>query len=154
MPEIDMTVAADDGTLLAGTLTLPSGPGPHPAVLLLHGSGPLERDGNTPKLVMDLGRPMADALAAAGIATPRYDRRGAGATPATGGPPASPATLRTPPRPCAPWPPPDLRADAVGVVGHGEGSEPRPRDAGPDHRRADGGAAHGRRPPVDGRAGL
>lgn len=58
-----MTVAADGGTPLAGTLTLPSGPGPHPAVLLLHGSGPLDRDGNTPKLVMDLGRPMADALA-------------------------------------------------------------------------------------------
>lgn len=76
-----MTVAADGGTPLAGTLTLPSGPGPHPAVLLLHGSGPLDRDGNAPKLVMDLGRPMADALAAAGIATLRYDRRGAGATP-------------------------------------------------------------------------
>ncbi|MFE9056190.1 alpha/beta hydrolase family protein [Streptomyces mutabilis] len=123
MPEIDMTVAADDGTPLAGTLTLPSGPGPHPAVLLLHGSGPLDRDGNTPKLVMDLGRPMADALAAAGIATLRYDRRGAGATPGdwraagfTGNREDAAAALR------ALAARPDVRAGAVGVVGHSEGA--------------------------------
>ncbi|WP_428834670.1 alpha/beta hydrolase family protein, partial [Nonomuraea maheshkhaliensis] len=76
MPEIDMTVTADDGTPLGGTLTLPAGPGPYPAVLLLHGSGPLDRDGNTRKAAMNFGRPLADALAAAGIATLRYDPRG------------------------------------------------------------------------------
>ncbi|MER7036077.1 alpha/beta hydrolase family protein, partial [Streptomyces albidoflavus] len=81
MPDIDMTVTADDGASLAGSLTLPTGPGPHPAVLLLHGSGPLDRDGNAPKLPVNLARPVAEALAARGIATLRYDRRGAGATP-------------------------------------------------------------------------
>ncbi|MCZ4637974.1 alpha/beta hydrolase, partial [Streptomyces rubrogriseus] len=77
MPETDLTVTADDGTSLAGTLSLPAGPGPHPAVLLLHGSGPLDREGNTPRLPLNLGRPLADALAAAGVAALRYDRRGA-----------------------------------------------------------------------------
>ena len=47
MRDVDMTATADDGLPLAGTLTLPAGPGPHPAVLLLHGSGPLDRDANT-----------------------------------------------------------------------------------------------------------
>ncbi|NEE26403.1 alpha/beta hydrolase, partial [Streptomyces sp. SID7982] len=76
MRDIDMTVTADDGTPLAGTLTLPAGPGPHPAVVLLHGSGPLDREGNSPQLRMELARPVAGALAARGIATLRYDRRG------------------------------------------------------------------------------
>ncbi|MFE4695386.1 alpha/beta hydrolase family protein [Streptomyces sp. NPDC056749] len=123
MPDIDMTVAADDGTPLAGTLTLPAGPSPHPAVLLLHGSGPLDRDGNTPKLVMDLARPMAEALAAAGIATLRYDRRGAGSTPGdwrasgfTDNREDAAAALR------ALAARPDIRAEAVGVVGHSEGA--------------------------------
>ncbi|MFD6282065.1 alpha/beta hydrolase family protein, partial [Streptomyces sp. NPDC060209] len=123
MPNVDMTVTADDGTSLAGTLTLPAGPGPHPAVLLLHGSGPLDRDGNTPKLTMNLGRPVAETLAARGIATLRYDRRGAGANlgdwRAAGFTDnrrdAAAALLALAGRS-------DIRADAVGVVGHSEGS--------------------------------
>lgn len=118
-----MTVAADDGTPLAGTLTLPAGSVPHPAVLLLHGSGPLDRDGNTPGLMMDLGRPVAEALAAAGIATLRYDRRGAGSTPGdwrasgfTDNRQDAAAALR------ALAARPDVRADAVGVIGHSEGA--------------------------------
>lgn len=118
-----MTVAADDGTPLAGTLTLPAGPAPYPAVLLLHGSGPLDRDGNTPKLMMNLGRPVAETLAAAGIATLRYDRRGAGSTPGdwraagfTDNRRDAAAALR------ALAARPDIRADAVGVIGHSEGA--------------------------------
>ncbi|MFC7469887.1 hypothetical protein ACFQVA_23525 [Actinomadura keratinilytica] len=87
------------------TLTLPPGPGPHPAALLLHGSGPLDRDGNTPKLRMDLARPLATALAARGIATFRHDRRGTGATPGDWRTPASPTTAATPWPPYAPSPP-------------------------------------------------
>ncbi|MEU7752332.1 hypothetical protein [Micromonospora sp. NPDC049171] len=75
-----MTAVADDGLPLVGTLTLPVGPGPHPAVLLLHGSGRLDRDSNTARLRMELGPPLAKSLANAGIATLRYDRRGVGAT--------------------------------------------------------------------------
>ncbi|MFJ8825420.1 alpha/beta hydrolase [Streptomyces sp. NPDC102467] len=123
MPDIDMTVTADDGTPLAGTLTLPPGPGPHPAVLLLHGSGPLDRDGNTPKLRMNLGRPLADALAAAGTATLRYDRRGVAGTPGAWQAAGfddnrrdAAAALR------ALAARPDTRADALAVVGHSEGA--------------------------------
>ncbi|GAA1018634.1 acyl-CoA thioester hydrolase [Acrocarpospora pleiomorpha] len=104
-------------------MTLPSGRGPHPAVLLLHGSGRLDRDANTSRLRMSLGPPLAAALAERGIATLRYDRRGVGATPgdwlATGFTDNlrdATAALRT----LAARP--DIRADAIGVVGHSEGA--------------------------------
>ncbi|MFG2584491.1 alpha/beta hydrolase family protein [Streptomyces malaysiensis] len=123
MPDIDMTVTADDQTPMAGTLTLPVGSGPHPAVLLLHGSGPLDREGNTRKVRMNLGRPLAAALAAEGVAVLRYDRRGAGATPgawrATGftdNYEDAAAALR------ALADHPTVRPDAVGVIGHSEGA--------------------------------
>ncbi|MEO8994414.1 MAG: alpha/beta fold hydrolase [Rhodanobacter sp.] len=58
---------------LPGTLTLPHGDGPFPAVLLLAGSGPNDRDEtigpNKPF------RDVAQGLAAAGIASLRYDKR-------------------------------------------------------------------------------
>ncbi|WP_093761266.1 alpha/beta hydrolase family protein [Streptomyces sp. BpilaLS-43] len=123
MPDIDMTVPADDGTSLAGTLTLPAGPGPHPAVLLLHGSGPLDRDGNAPKLRVNLARPVAEALAARGIATLRYDRRGVGATPGdwrTAGFTDNRRDAAAAVRALADRA--DVHADAIGVIGHSEGS--------------------------------
>jgi pimeloyl-ACP methyl ester carboxylesterase len=123
MREVDMTATADDGLPLVGTLTLPAGPGPHPAVLLLHGSGRLDRDANTGRLRMELGPPLAAALAKDGIATLRYDRRGVGATSgdwrATGfadNRRDAAAALR------ALAGRPDIRADAIGVVGHSEGA--------------------------------
>lgn len=118
-----MTVTADDGIPLAGTLTLPAGRGPHPAVLLLHGSGPLDRDGNTPKLPTNLGPSLASALAAEGIGTLRYDRRGVGATPGdwqTTGFAGNRQDAATAVRALAEHP--AVRADAVGVVGHSEGA--------------------------------
>ncbi|WP_420707783.1 alpha/beta hydrolase family protein [Streptomyces sp. NRRL F-5135] len=118
-----MTVTTADGTALAGTLTLPTGPGPHPAVLLLHGSGPLDRDGNTRKVPVNLGPPLAEALAAAGIATLRYDRRGVGATPGTwraSGFTDNYQDAATALRALAAHP--AVRPEAVGVVGHSEGA--------------------------------
>ncbi|MES3023256.1 MAG: alpha/beta fold hydrolase [Pseudomonadota bacterium] len=59
---------------LAGTLTLPQGKGPFPAVVLVHGSGPVNRDEEVFK-----HRPFliwADHLARHGIAVLRYDKRG------------------------------------------------------------------------------
>ncbi len=65
-----------NGVKLAGTLTLPSGAGPFPAVLLLTGSGAQNRDeevfGHKPFLVI------ADHLTRAGIAVLRMDDRGIG----------------------------------------------------------------------------
>ena len=79
--EAELTVPADDGVGLAGTLTRPAGPGPHPAVLLLPGSGRVDRDSNAGRLRMNLGPALAAELARHGIASYRYDRRGAGKTP-------------------------------------------------------------------------
>ena len=64
------------GVVLAGTLTLPRGPGPFPAVVLVSGSGQQDRDqtiaDHKPFLVI------ADALTRAGVAVLRYDDRGVG----------------------------------------------------------------------------
>jgi hypothetical protein len=61
---------------LAGTLTLPDAPARHPAVILLQGSGPLNRDeeafGMKPFIII------ADFFARNGIAVLRYDSRGVG----------------------------------------------------------------------------
>lgn len=61
---------------LAGTLTLPAGPGPHPAAVLISGSGPQDRNeevfGHRPFLVL------ADYLTRLGVAVLRYDDRGWG----------------------------------------------------------------------------
>ncbi|MER7010686.1 alpha/beta hydrolase [Saccharopolyspora sp. NPDC000359] len=118
-----MTATADDGLPLAGTLTLPTGPGPHPAVLLLHGSGQVDRDSNARGLRLELGPPLAAALAEAGIAALRYDRRGVGATPGTWRTTGFADTARDAAaalRALAARP--EVREDAVGVVGHSEGA--------------------------------
>jgi alpha-beta hydrolase superfamily lysophospholipase len=75
--ERDITFASGDLTL-AGTVATPEGEGPFPGVLFLHGSGPVDRDGNAPGLKMDAYRQLAQALAGRGIASLRYDKRGTG----------------------------------------------------------------------------
>lgn len=69
---------AGAGVRLAGTLTTPAGPGPFPAVVLVTGSGPQNRDeeilGHKPFLVI------ANYLAERGIASLRYDDRGVGSS--------------------------------------------------------------------------
>jgi len=105
---------------LAGTFTIPQGQGPFPAVVLVHGSGSIDRDGNVfgHKTLLVL----ADHLSRQGIAVLRYDKRGVGKS---GGKLKEATTL-------------DLAADAeaavrflrsrsevdgkrIGVVGHSEG---------------------------------
>ncbi len=58
---------------LAGTLKIPLTDGPHPAVILLHGSGPQLRDHADLQF-------MADFFALNGIAVLAYDKRGTGAS--------------------------------------------------------------------------
>ena len=64
------------GVTLAGTLTIPDGDGPHPAAVMITGSGPQDRDetifGHKPFFVI------ADDLARRGIAVLRFDDRGTG----------------------------------------------------------------------------
>jgi pimeloyl-ACP methyl ester carboxylesterase len=64
---------------LAGTFAGP-GPGapPGPAVLILVGSGPTDRDGNGQYVSTDMYRMLAAGLAGAGIRSLRYDKRGLG----------------------------------------------------------------------------
>ncbi len=68
------------GATLAGTVTRPAGHRPVPGVLVLAGSGPLDRDGNHRRLRLDISRQFAVALRDAGAASLRYDRRGVGAS--------------------------------------------------------------------------
>ncbi len=76
---------------LAGTITLPANVSNAPAVLVVAGSGPTDRDGNDSHygLQTDLYKLLAEGLADSGIASLRYDKRGVGAS-------ASPEALQVP----------------------------------------------------------
>ena len=67
-------------TSVYGTLVRPFGPGPFPAVVMVAGSGPTDREWNSPLLPGTNGsaRLIAEALARAGIASLRYDKRASG----------------------------------------------------------------------------
>ena len=68
-----------NGITLTGTLTLPAhAPKPVPAVLFVHGSGPVDRNENAPGLETNIFRDLARSLSQAGIASLRYDKRGTG----------------------------------------------------------------------------
>lgn len=68
--------------MLAGTLALPSAGVRPPVVLIIAGSGPTDRDGNSALLPghNDSLKMLAAALADAGYASVRYDKRGVGAS--------------------------------------------------------------------------
>ena len=58
---------------LPGTLTVPAKPGPHPAVVLVHGSGPHDEDET-----IEANKPFRDlalGLASRGVAVLRYEKR-------------------------------------------------------------------------------
>lgn len=69
-----------DDMSMHGTLQLPAGEGPFPGVVLIAGSGPTDRNWNTPLLpgTNGSGRLVAEALAAAGFASLRFDKRASG----------------------------------------------------------------------------
>ncbi len=75
--EKEVTIKTPDPKVkLSGTLTIPNGKGPFPAVILISGSGPQDRNeelmGHKPFHVL------ADYLSRNGIAVLRYDDRGVG----------------------------------------------------------------------------
>src|SRR5881394_2701711 len=67
---------------LCGTLLLPQSKKRVPVVLIISGSGPTDRDGNSPLLKGPDNslKLLAEGLAANGIASLRYDKRGIGQT--------------------------------------------------------------------------
>ncbi len=67
-----------DGVTLAGELRLPDGLRRCPIVLMVHGSGPLDRNENAHGQALNIFNTLADYLAASGIASFRYDKRGCG----------------------------------------------------------------------------
>jgi pimeloyl-ACP methyl ester carboxylesterase len=118
---------------LAGTLALPAGARPHPVVLIIAGSGPTDRDGNSPVPVAagktlhpDSYMLLATALANEGIASVRYDKRGIAASAAAmGGMKESDYRFDNGIADAVAWIA-MLRADprfsAIVIVGHSEGS--------------------------------
>lgn len=108
------------GVELAGTLTIPDGAGPFPAVVLITGSGPEDRNetvfGHRPFLVL------ADYLTRQGIAVLRADDRGVGGSTGNHASATSEdfatdvlagvAFLKTRP---------EIDAERIGLIGHSEG---------------------------------
>ncbi|HVF40148.1 MAG TPA: alpha/beta fold hydrolase [Gemmatimonadaceae bacterium] len=120
-----VTLATSSGNL-AGTLQLPSGRTPVPVVLIIAGSGPTDRDGNTPALPGSNNslKLLAEGLAGRGLASLRYDKRGVGGS-------ASAATRESELRftnyvdDAAAWIRhlrSDRRFSTLTVIGHSEGS--------------------------------
>ena len=123
--EVVSFVGAGAGVRLAGTLGIPDGAGPFPAVVLICGSGPETRDedvmGHKVFLVL------ADALNRRGIAVLRYDKRGVGesagnyatATFTDFAADAESALRFLMSRP-------EIAPDRIGLVGHSEGGAVAP----------------------------
>ena len=112
--------------VLHGSLKCPSTPAPWPVAVIIAGSGPTDRDGNTPLLPGKNNSLLmiADGLAARGIASIRYDKRAIGAS---RGAAVSEADLRFDmyADDAAGWVRAlqgDKRFSTVTVVGHSEGS--------------------------------
>ncbi len=106
--------------VLAGEVTLPDGDGPHPAVVLISGSGDQLRDSDLAGF--KVFAVLADALADVGIASLRYDDRGVGGSSGDGleatiedranDVEAAVELLRSRD---------DIDVGAVGLIGHSEG---------------------------------
>jgi alpha-beta hydrolase superfamily lysophospholipase len=75
--KVYVTLKTGSGTL-TGRIDWPTGDGPFPAVLVISGSGPNDRDGNQPGLESDYLKKLGSALASNGIAVLRFDKRGSG----------------------------------------------------------------------------
>jgi pimeloyl-ACP methyl ester carboxylesterase len=123
----DEAVSVTTPTLtISGSLRLPAATGKVPVALIIAGSGPTNRDGNSQMLPGNNNayKLLAEALAAQGIASVRYDKRGIGASGAAG---MKEADLRFEmyADDAAAWIA-KLRSDArfstITVIGHSEGS--------------------------------
>jgi pimeloyl-ACP methyl ester carboxylesterase len=77
----EFTVTRESNRELAGTLVVPVVPSQREPVLIVAGSGPTDRDGNSPLGVSAATyRLLAEGLAARGVPTLRTDKRGVGSS--------------------------------------------------------------------------
>ncbi len=128
--------ASGEPITLAGTLTLPEGDGPFPALILISGSGSQDRDESlAPIAEIKPFALIADYLTRQGIAVLRYDDRGVGGS---GGDPttANSADLATDSEAALDYllTRPEIDPAKVGLLGHSEGGLIAPMIAA---RRAD-----------------
>lgn len=110
----------ENGIQLFGTLVIPDGEAPFPAVVFVSGSGPQDRDeaiaGHRPFAVL------ADALARCGIASLRYDDRGVGKSEGSymnSTPPEFAQDAVAAVRLLETYP--EIDTEWIGIVGHSEG---------------------------------
>jgi dienelactone hydrolase len=135
----EVRVRTPAGLSLAGTLTLPSGRrgAKLPAVVLITGSGPEDRDEASGLLSPEYRpfRDIADTLARRGIAVLRLDDRGVGGSD-TGPVDATSADLADDVRAAVSWlrRRPEIDPARVGLVGHSEGGIIAPMVAASDPR--------------------
>lgn len=118
--EVRFANAQTEDVILAGTFTRPATPGPHPAVVLISGSGPQDRDESVWE-----HRPfavLADHLTRNGIAVLRYDDRGFGESTGNFANAVS-ADFATDTAAAVAWLQmrDDVDPDAIGLIGHSEG---------------------------------
>ncbi|MEM6785480.1 MAG: alpha/beta fold hydrolase, partial [Bacteroidota bacterium] len=120
----DVSLSTPSGTL-HGTLTWPTEGGSVPAALIVSGSGPTDRDGNStmfPGKNNSL-RMLAEALAAEGYAVLRVDKRGVGASAGIDEPELRVQVYVDDLVAWAQWLRGDLRTtNVLTVVGHSEGA--------------------------------
>jgi len=128
VPATDSIALVTSTGTLAGTLELPSKEGRFPVALIISGSGPTDRNGNPPAA---LGSPnnalelLAEGLAARGVASVRFDKRGVGGSRAAATEGESALRFDTYVTDAVSWIR-KLRADprftSVSVIGHSEGA--------------------------------
>ncbi len=106
---------------LAGTLLLPAGKGPFPAVLFVPGTGEINRDGSAPGKPAAIFRKLAYSLAEVGFASLRYDKRGVGGSSGDLSL-ASMSDLLSDARAALNWLVSLPEVDGVFVAGHSEGA--------------------------------
>ena len=112
--------------VIHGTLDLPTGGGPFPVALIIAGSGPTDRDGNSAMLAGKNNslKMLAQSLAAANIASLRFDKRGIAAS-AAAGPKEADLRFENYVDDAAAWVEQlryDKRFSTVTIIGHSEGA--------------------------------
>jgi dienelactone hydrolase len=80
--EREVSFAGAEGVKLAGTLLIPDHQTGEklPGAIIVHGSGPSDRNGNAAGVTTDFYKQIAHALAQEGIGSLRYDKRSIGAS--------------------------------------------------------------------------